>query len=261
MKLTEKIANDLKQKYNIGNVDVAIVVGSGQADGVPDLQNKLVVGYDELGLPTSRVKGHSGTFVFGQYKNKKIVLVSRLHYYENGSIEMVRMPLEICNYLGIKNVILLTSSGGLNKQFNVGDLMVINDQINLSGVNPLVGVENLKFTNMSNCYDEELRDKFKEIARSKNIDLREGVFCQTSGPTYETLAEAEMLRTLGGDAVSMSTAHDCIVARYFDMRVLGVSIIVNVHNGISTTLCHEEVLENAARANVKLKTLLEGFLE
>ena len=212
-------------------------------------------------MPKSKVQGHSGSFIFGEYAGKKIVLVSKMHYYESGNIEKVRMPLEIVSKLGVKTVILLSSSGSLNKSFKVGDLMLINDHINMSGINPLIGIEELSFTNMYECYDISYRNLLKQIAINNDIHLQEGVFCQMSGPSYETRAEVEMLRLLGADAVSMSIAHDCIIAKFLGLKVVGVSVIVNVFESVVKELNHKEVLENAKNASKKLKCLLEGFVQ
>ena len=145
MKTIEQMVKIIKNKYGVTNVDTAIVVGSGQADSVPELKNPIVIPYDKLGLPKSRVPGHSGKFVVGEYDGKTVMTVSRIHFYEYGDVSLVRKPFEIIKQLGVKLVILLTSSGGLNVNYNVGDIMLIEDHINYSGVNPLVGIDNLKF--------------------------------------------------------------------------------------------------------------------
>lgn len=261
MKIVENAVKILNKKYKIDHCDCAIVVGSGLIEGAPELKNKKSVQYKELGLPTSKVKGHSGSFVFGYVGDKLIALVSRMHYYESGDISKVRLPLEIMAKLGVKTVVLLTSCGGLNKQYSVGDVMLIEDQINMSGVNPLVGIDKIKFINMCDCYNLALKKKAKEIAKKNDIDLKSGIFCQMSGPSYETGAEVEMLRKLGGDAVSMSTAHDCIIARYLDMVVVGFSVIVNVFSGNDKNLSHEEVLENASKACKNVKTILMHLIK
>lgn len=260
MNLVEKAVKILNKKYNISKVDYAIVVGSGLIDSTPDLKNKLTVTYKELGLPASKVKGHSGAFVFGEKMGKIVALVSRMHYYESGDISKVRLPLEIMAKLNVSRVVLLTSCGGLNKTYKVGDVMLIEDQINMSGVNPLVGLDEIKFINMSDCYNKTLIAQVEKIADQNKLEIEKGVFCQMSGPSYETNAEVEMLRKLGGDAVSMSTAHDCIIARYLDMEVVGFSVIVNVFSGKDQNLSHAEVLENASKACEKLKIILTNIL-
>lgn len=259
--MVKKAVKILNKKYNIKSVDCAIVVGSGLIESAPKLQNQVKVGYDELGLPKSKVKGHSGSFVFGEYCGKKIALVSRMHYYESGDIKKVRLPLEIMSELNCKMAVLLTSCGGLNQSYRVGDVMLIEDQINMSGVNPLVGMEEIKFVGMANCYSKNLKEQVKTISKSNKLQLKYGIFCQMSGPSYETMAEVNMLRLLGADAVSMSTAHDCIIANYLNMQVVGFSVIVNVFNDNEEELTHEEVLENAKNACQKVNKILSELLK
>lgn len=261
MELSLKIAKKLKSKYKIQNVDVVIVCGSGLSGSVPDLSNKVTVPYKKLGMPTSKVKGHSGEFTFGTYEGKNVAIASRMHYYESGNIKNVRLPLQILSCLGAKTAILLTSCGGLNTNFAVGDIMLINDQINMSGVNPLVGIKNIEFTDMGNCYNSKLASLVKKIAKKQKVQLRDGVFCQMSGPSYETSAEVNMLRKIGADAVSMSTAHDCIIANYLKMNVVGFSAIVNVFHEEGKELTHEEVLANASKICTNLKTIISELIK
>ena len=261
MNIVDKAVKILNKKHNISNVDIAIVVGSGLMAAMPEVKNTYTVKYDTLGLPKSKVKGHSGAFVFGDYNGKKVVFVSRMHFYESGSIEKVRLPLEICSKLGVKIVVLLTSSGSINKSYKVGDVMLIKDHINMSGVNPLVGIDNLSFTSMTDCYSQELRNKVLDVVNKEDIQIKQGVFVQMSGPSYETLAEINMLRLMGCDAVSMSTAHDCIIANYLNMKVLGFSVIVNECVEDAVELTHEEVLTNAAKACQKVKKILTEVLK
>ena len=257
MKITEKAVKILNKKYGITKVDYAVVMGSGLKDCAPELENKITVDYSALGLPKSKVQGHSGSFTFGNYNGKTVAFVSRMHYYESGDITKVRMPLEIMAGLGCENVVLLTSCGGLNKSYSVGDIMMIQDQINFSGINPLIGLDKIEFVNMSDCYSANLKEQVRRICKKKKIEIKEGIFVQMSGPSYETNAEVNILRGFGADAVSMSTAHDCIIANYYKMKVLGFSVIVNVFEGnAGETLSHKEVLENAAKANAKIKTIL-----
>lgn len=246
----------LKNKYNIDDVELAFVAGSGLSFALPDIENQVEVTYESIGLPRSKVKGHSGKFVFGEHNGKKIVFVSRIHYYECGNIEMVRLPFEIVAKLGVKKIVLLTSSGGINNDFRVGDIMLISDHINFTGINPLINIEKMEFTNMSDCYNQEWRSLVKQIALDNDINLKEGVFVQMSGPSYETKAEINMLRMLGCDAVSMSTAFDCVICNYLSMKVIGFSVIVNTFSGKDDKLTHIEVLDNAKKASSKLKTIL-----
>ena len=256
----DKAIKILSKKYKIKDIETAIVAGSGLIEAMPDMENKVVVSYKELGLPQSKVQGHSGNFTFGKYKGKNIVIVSRIHFYESGDMKNVRLPYEIISQFGVKKVILLTSSGGINKTFKVGDIMLINDHINFTGFNPLIGIDKLEFTNMGDCYNLDWRNKIKKIASKELIDLKEGVFVQMSGPSYETKAEIEMLRKLGGDSVSMSTAFDSIICNYLKMNVIGFSIIVNTFSGKDDKLTHQEVLENARNASKNLKKIINQLI-
>lgn len=260
MEFADKIVIKLKKKYGINGAEVAIVVGSGQMGAMPGLENVKKIPYEELGMPKSKVKGHSGSFTFGMYNGKIVVLVSRIHYYECGDIKKVRLPYEVISRLGVKRIVLLTSAGGVNRGFKVGDIMLIKDHINLSGVNPMVGIDNMRFVSMQNCYNADLTNQIKNIAYEEDIDLRDGIFCQMSGPSYETNAEIEMLRVMGVDAVSMSTAMDCIISNYLDMSVAGFAIIVNVYGSENNDVNHEGVLANAELACTKLKAILERFI-
>lgn len=260
MKNTDKIVKIINKKYGVNNIDIAIVVGSGQADSVPTLKNPVVIPYDSLGLPRSRVSGHSGKFVVGEYNGKIVATVSRYHYYEAGDIALVRKPFEIIKALGAKLVVLLTSSGGLNKKFKVGDIMLIEDHINYSGINPLIGIDKLEFIPMTNAYDKDYRQKIKQIAKEKDVDLQSGTFIQFSGPTYESMAEVEMARQWGADTVSMSTAHDCIICNYLRMKVIGLSLVVNTYHEMEQEPSHEEVLANAQKAMSSLRVILEQIL-
>lgn len=262
MKITQKAIKILNKKYGITKVDYAIVVGSGLKDCAPELENKVTINYSVLGLPKSKVQGHSGSFTFGTYNGKSVALVSRMHYYESGDIKKVRMPLEIMAGLGCEYAVLLTSCGGINKSYQVGDVMMILDHINFSGINPLIGIEKIDFVNMSDDYNSALKDAVRKICKKEKLSIKEGVHIQTNGPSYETRAEINAFGIMGADAVSMSTAHDCIIANYYNMKVLGFAAIVNVFDGCAdATLSHEEVLENAKKANVKIKTILTNLIK
>ncbi len=259
----EKIVNKINKKYNINKVDFAIVIGSGLMEAAVDLTDTVTIPYDKLGMPKSKVKGHSGKFVFGKFGDRMGVLVSRLHFYESGDMSKVRLPFEIIAKLGCKDIVLLTSSGGVNTSFAVGDIMVINDHINLSGYNPLVGINPIVFVPMAHAYDIEVIKRLKEIAKEEKIDIKEGVHFQFAGPSYETLSEIYVARKLGADSISMSTSYDCIISKYLQMRVCGIAVIVNTfeENDSMNKLNHEEVLENASKACKRIKILLTKLLQ
>lgn len=260
MNNVDKIIKILNKK-NIDNIEYAIVVGSGLIESVPDLQNVVSISYTSLKMPASKVKGHLGAFRFGELYGKKVMLVSRMHFYESGDINLVRLPFEIMKKLGVKKVVLLTSCGGVNISFKVGDIMLIKDQINLTGTNPLIGIDPMEFTSMTNAYDYDTLQYIRDIAKNKKIDLKEGVHIQLSGPSYETPAEVKFIRGIGADSVSMSTAMDTIICNYLQMKVCGFSVVVNVFTDTKEELTHEEVLQNAKLACKNIKTILTEFIK
>ena len=257
----EKALRKIKKEYDISQVDYAIVAGSGLMDAVVDLENVVIVSYDNLGLPKSKVKGHSGKFIFGTYQGKKIVVVSRVHFYEYGDMAKVRLPFEVIAKLNTKKVILLTSSGGINKTFRVGDIMLISDHINFTGQNPLIGIEDLKFTSMTNAYDKDMFKAMEKIADEHDINVRQGVHIQFLGPSYETKAEIALARNFGVDSVSMSTVFDCIICNYLGIKVAGIASIVNTFTEDNQQLNHTQVLIDAKKTCQKIKVILSDLLK
>ena len=256
------IIRQLNKKYNITKADFAIVSGSGLGESMPELDDVQIVRYESLGMPKSKVKGHGGKFIFGKYGNKTVVIVSRYHFYESGNMENVRLPYFILSKLGVQNVVLLTSCGGLNKTFRVGDVMLICDHINFTGQNPLIAIQPLEFTPMANAYDKDMFNKMKKIADEKDVNVRVGTHIQLLGPSYETMAEVELARKFGADTVSMSMVFDCIICNYLKMKVAGIASVVNVFNTKDNEqeLNHEEVLDNAKKSCLKIKTILENLI-
>lgn len=190
----------------------------------------------------------------------------RLHYYEGHSLSDVIYPVRVMKELGIENLIITNAAGGVNTGFSAGDLMIIEDHINLMGNNPLIG-KNLdefgpRFVDMSCAYDIGLINKAKDTAIELNIKLQQGIYAALSGPVYETPAEIRMLRTLGADAVGMSTVPEVIAARHMSLKVLGISCITNMAAGIlNQTLSHEEVMETSARVQKHFIALLKGIIK
>ena len=257
----KRIAQILKKRYKITNIDYAIVAGSGLMDAVVDLENITIVPYKCLGMPKSRVSGHSGKFIFGSYCGKKIAVVSRIHYYEYGDMQKVRLPYEVLANLGTKKVLLLTASGGINKTFRVGDIMLISDHINYTGQNPLIGVEDLKFISMTNAYDKDMFNSMAKIADEHDINVRQGVHIQFLGPSYETMAEIAFAKSIGADSVSMSTVFDCIICNYFGMKVAGIASIVNTFSDTDENLDHSKVLADAKKTCQRIKVILSELLK
>ncbi|MCD7742335.1 MAG: purine-nucleoside phosphorylase [Ruminococcus sp.] len=246
--------------------DVAVTLGSGLgafADERVDI--KCVIDYADIeGFPISTVVGHKGRFVFGYVGGVKVVVMQgRVHYYEGYEITDVVMPARLMAMMGAKTLILTNASGGINPEFSAGDFMLIRDHISLFVPNPLVG-ENIdklgiRFPDMNNVYDNALSERILEVAEDElGISLKQGVYAQLSGPSFEAPAEIRMLGTLGADAVGMSTVVEAIAARHAGMRVCAISCISNLAAGISkTALTHEEVQATANEVAPKFKALLE----
>ena len=246
---------------------VGIVLGSGLGNFAERAEIVSEIPYEDIPcFPRSTVEGHKGRFVFGKIgKTPVVIMQGRVHYYEGYPMEDVIMPARIMWLLGIKTLLLTNAAGGVNKGFSAGDLMLIKDQISCFVPNPLIG-KNLselgtRFPDMSEVYDRELSGRIKACAESLGTELKEGVYCQLTGPSYETPAEIKMLSVLGADAVGMSTAVEAIAARHMGVRVCGISLITNMAAGISEVpLSHEEVKEAADKAEVKFGALVERFI-
>ena len=234
--------------------EVALVLGSGLGAFADLVEDAISVGYADIqGFPVSTVPGHKGRFVFGTVGGvKTAVMQGRVHYYEGYSVTDVVLPVRLMAMMGAKKLFLTNASGGVNPAFRAGDFMLITDQIMSFFPNPLVGanVDELgtRFPDMSRVYDPALCGLICETARENGIALRQGVYCQLTGPSFETPAEIRMLGRLGVDAVGMSTACEAAAARHAGMRVCGISCITNQAAGLSKTpLSHAEVQETADR--------------
>jgi purine-nucleoside phosphorylase len=250
-----------------GPIDTLVVLGSGLGIFAESLTDAVTIKYSDIPhLPQSTVVGHAGRFVVGKCGNSLIgVMAGRLHYYEGYSLEEVTLPIRIASIAGVRNLIITNAAGGLNPEFQAGDFMVINDHINLLGNNPLCGKNDERFgprfPDMTTAYYPPFRDLVLQQAAQANVPMRQGVYVAISGPSYETPAEIRMLRTLGADAVGMSTVPEVIVARHMGMRVLGISFISNLAAGItSEALNHEEVLKLSAQNSTKFATVLQGVI-
>ena len=234
--------------------DVALILGSGLGALADEIEAVATVDYHEIeGFPVSTVAGHKGRFVFGYFGKVKVVIMQgRVHYYEGYSMQDVLLPTRLMRLMGAKVLFVTNAAGGINKSFHVGDFMIIRDHIMSFFPNPLIGanIEELgpRFPDMSHCYDPELCQTIKDTAKRLDIGVQEGVYCQLTGPTYETPAEIKMLGMMGADSVGMSTACEAAAACHAGMRVCGISCITNQAAGISETpLSHEEVFETANR--------------
>lgn len=247
---------------------LGLILGSGLGGFADTLEDKVVIPYQDLpDFPRSSVHGHAGRLVLGTRNGVPLVAMQgRVHFYEGYAPWQVGFPARVLCRLGIKALVVTNAAGGINGGFQVGDLMAITDHLNLSGFNPLVGPNEEalgpRFPDMSSIYDPALLGVLRGAAKAEGVGLREGVYVSLSGPSYETPAEIRMLRTLGADAVGMSTVPEVIVASHMGVKVAGVSCITNLAAGISKQkLSHDEVSETADRVKDVFTRLLARFLD
>lgn len=245
----EKSATYLKQKF-AKTPEIGLILGSGLGVLADEIENSTKIPYNEIPeFPVSTVEGHAGQLVFGTLQGKTVVAMQgRFHFYEGYSLEKVTFPVRVMKELGVSTLIVTNAAGGVNESFQPGDLMIITDHINNMGTNPLIGPNDtqlgVRFPDMSEAYCKNLRKLAKDLSFKLNLSVKEGVYVGNTGPTYETPAEIRMLRTLGGDAVGMSTVPEVIVARHSGLKVLGISCISNMAAGIlDQPLTHDEVME------------------
>ena len=247
---------------------IGVVLGSGLGDYVESLENAKSIAYKDIpGFPVSTAPGHAGRWHCGTLHGKKVCMMQgRFHSYEGYEQWQVTMPIRVMKLLGVKTVILTNAAGGVNLDFGEGALMVISDFINLSGKNPLTGPNldafGVRFPDMTYAMTRSLQELAAQVAEKQNIKLHKGVYCWMNGPCYESPAEIRMIRTLGADAVGMSTVPEIIVARHSGMDVLGLSCITNMAAGIlDKALTEEEVLEVGRRVKHTFRALVDGVIE
>lgn len=263
----QRCADVIRQKAPKARADVAIILGSGLGDFADSLQNKTAIPYGELpGFPHSSVPGHAGRLVLGTLGDTHVVAMQgRVHFYEGYAPWQVAFPARVLCALKPNALVLTNAAGGINAKFKVGELMVITDHLNLSGMNPLVGPNDdrlgPRFPDMSHAWDPALANLLVKCGQEQGLALPRGVYAQLSGPAYETPAEIRMLRTLGADAVGMSTVPEVLVASHMGVKVAGVSCITNLAAGLShEKLSHEEVSQTANQVKGVFTKLLASFL-
>jgi purine-nucleoside phosphorylase len=250
-----------KEKINF-TPKIALILGSGLGGFADEIEVSCTLDYHEIeGFPVSTVPGHKGRFVFGYVDKVPVVIMQgRVHYYEGYPMEDVVLPTRLMKMMGAEILFVTNASGGINFNYHAGDFMLISDQIGMAP-SPLIG-ENIdelgvRFPDMSNIYDRELRTIARNTAKELGIPLQEGVYIQLTGPNYESPAEIRMYRTMGADAVGMSTACEAIAANHAGMKVLGISCISNLACGITDKpLTHAEVQETADKVAPLFKKLV-----
>jgi len=268
--MSEKIkatANYIKERIN-ARPETGIILGTGLGGLVKDIEIIASIPYSEIpNFPVSTVDGHAGRLIYGRLGSKEVLaLQGRFHYYEGYTMQEVTFPVRVMKFVGISRLFLSNASGGLNPEWHVGDIVLINDHINFIPEHPLRGKNEKeagpRFPDMSKVYDERLRNKAKLIALEHNINVKEGVYLGVQGPTYETPAEYRMFRTLGADIIGMSTVPEAIVARHSGLKVFGISIITDSGvPGEIVEISHEEVQEVAMKAEPKMTLIMKKLIE
>lgn len=248
--------------------DTAIILGTGLGALVDHIEEKIYIPYSEIpNMPVSTVEGHSGNLIFGFLGGKRVIAMQgRFHYYEGYDMKQVTFPVRVFKALGVNTLFVSNAAGGMNKNFKVGDVMIITDHINLFPENPLRGKNynelGPRFPAMTEAYDHQLVALADQIAAEKNIRVVHGVYVGTPGPTFETPAEYEYFRVIGGDAVGMSTVPEVIVARHGDMRVFGISVITDLGGkDITEVPTHEEVQKAAVLAQPNVVAIMREMVK
>ncbi len=266
--MLEKIigtANYLKSRMHT-QPETAIILGTGLGSLANEITDKYEIMYQDIpNFPVSTVEGHSGKLIFGKLGNKDIMAMQgRFHFYEGYSMEEVTFPVRVMRELGIKTLFVSNAAGGMNPEFEIGDLMIITDHINFFPEHPLRG-KNIeygpRFPDMSEAYNHTLIQKADQIAAEKGIKVQHGVYIGTQGPTYETPSEYKMFRILGADAVGMSTVPEVIVANHCGIQVFGISVITDLGvEGKIVEVTHEEVQKAADEAQPYMTTIMRELI-
>ena len=261
----QETANFLQSKMQT-HPETAIILGTGLGSLANEITEKYEISYTEIpNFPVSTVEGHSGKLIFGKLGNKDIVAMQgRFHFYEGYSMKEVTFPIRVMKELGIKTLLVSNAAGGMNPDFEIGDLMIITDHINFFPEHPLRG-KNIpygpRFPDMSEAYDKELIQEAEKIASEKGIKVQHGIYIGTQGPTYETPAEYKMFRILGADAVGMSTVPEVIVANHCGIRVFGISVITDLGvEGKIVEVTHEDVQKAADEAQPLMTTIMRELI-
>ena len=266
--MLEKIREtiDFLRSRGISNPEAGIILGTGLGALASRIENTIEIDYRDIPhFPVSTVEGHAGKLIYGDFGNKKIVAMKgRFHYYEGYGSEQVTFPVRVLKFLGIKCLVLSNAAGGVNPDFQIGDIMIITDHINLLP-NPLIGHNDDRigdrFPDMGEAYDKSLIEKAVDIAGKHNIKVQKGIYLSTSGPTFETPAEYKYFRIIGADSVGMSTTPEVITARHMKLPCFAVSVITDlgVEGKIEYTT-HESVQVEAAKTEARMTTIMTDLI-
>jgi len=267
IKQLEETVSYIRQVINT-DATVGIILGSGLGNLTNDMVIEKAIPYADIPhFPVSTVKGHSGKLLFGELGGKKVVVMGgRFHFYEGYTPQQVIYPIRVMKQLGIETLLLSNAAGAVNPQFQVGDLMIINDHISFFTLNPLIGKNEealgTRFPDMSEPYSKDLIAKAQQIAADNDLSIYEGVYTGVTGPTFETRAEYQLIKLVGSDVVGMSTVQETIAAVHCGMKVFGISVVTDI--GIradDNTITHEEVLQAAKDAEPKLALLFKELIK
>ncbi|MFJ5796087.1 purine nucleoside phosphorylase I, inosine and guanosine-specific [Bacillus atrophaeus] len=246
---------------------IGLILGSGLGILADEIEGAVKLKYEDIpDFPVSTVEGHAGQLVFGTLEGVSVVAMQgRFHFYEGYSMDKVTFPVRVMKELGVEALIVTNAAGGINTAFRAGDLMIITDHINYMGTNPLIGPNEadfgVRFPDMSSAYDKDLSQLAEKMAQYLQIPVQKGVYTAVTGPSYETPAEVRFLRTIGSDAVGMSTVPEVIVAKHAGLRVLGISCISNAAAGIlDQPLSHDEVMEVTEKVKAGFLQLVKAVI-
>lgn len=263
----EFTTKSIREKTNNFLPQVGIILGTGLGGLVKEIIVEFAIPYNEIpNFPVSTVEGHSGKLIFGELGDKKVIAMQgRFHFYEGYDMKQVTFPVRIMKALGVKTLCVSNASGGMNPNFEVGEIMIINDHINLFPTNPLIGknIDQLgpRFPDMSEAYKKSYVALAKDIAKENNIKVSEGVYAGLSGPCFETPAEYRYLWRTGADVVGMSTVPEVIVAKHSGMDVFGISIVTDLGvEGVVQNVSHEEVQHIAKMQEPKMTLLMKELI-
>jgi purine-nucleoside phosphorylase len=263
----QQTVNHINSKTNHFNPEYGVILGSGLGSFTDDLTIEFTLPYSEIpNFPVSTVEGHKGALVFGTIGSKKVVAMQgRFHYYEGYDMKEVTFPVRVMKYLGVEKLVVSNASGGVKDSYKVGSIVLIHDHINMLPEHPLRGKNDSRFgprfVNMSEPYSRKMIAKTKEIAAAMNIEVQDGVYMGLQGPTFETISEYRMVKTLGADCVGMSTVPEVIVARHMELETFGISVITDMGNEDSIeSITHDEVLEAAKKAEPKVRSLIRELI-
>lgn len=247
--------------------EYGVVLGSGLGNFAEDIQIESILPYTDIpNFPISTISGHKGALIFGTVGTKKVVAMQgRFHYYEGYSMKEVTFPIRVMQQLGVTKLIVSNASGGVNPNYKVGSVVIINNHINMMPEHPLRGANDERlgprFVNMSEPYSHRMIAKAKEIAKLHQIEIEEGVYVALQGPTYETLSEYKMIKNIGGDCVGMSTVPEVIVARHMNIETFGISVISDMGNEANIAeVSHEEVLKAVKKAEPNVRKLIKELI-